>query len=509
MPIRYNSNYYGISCIDQTTKVKSTANAYMLMYRRIKGASDDTINMPSDDEVPQYVRSELKRLEEEEAAKKKLDEERYNKLVVRVVWNDKEYSVSTNRKKTYIEFLTQLWTELRVFESPKLADWVESHPPTELDLKIGTVKVGEQPSFRPVHIPFDRIRLRQYNSHLRVPQDIHDVEVNGESTLQKLQILDYRCLVIECRALGEEWEEYIQNGINILAMIYDPTEDTLISKNVRLLRNASVLELKEKLHQYVDYGIGDMRLMKLTALGVSDIRKEEFVDDTAQLELRCRIYEGSKVFLENKSEYIFEESPAVKCFIKSINTITVNISSIGKTYFDIKLVVDRRMTFEDFRKKIAETVNMEPNTFRIHRHIVKGQELQYAGHETLQMVSIYDGVSLALSEGTPLKPGFSSISLVLFDNKCAGGIRNLTDLTFEEAVQKYGTTKNVGLHMKMEGGIQSVSVRSEMLSVISNAEYNDSIVRAASEWSPAKIAQVRLYLFLKSYLIIFFPTESR
>lgn len=481
VPVTYSTSYYGTTATSQSTKFQSSANAYMLMYRRIKAGIDDNVSLPSDDEVPEYIRDELKKLEEEETAKKKQDEERFNKLVVKIIWDEKEYTITTNRKKTYVEFLTQLWDELNVINSPSLEDWKESHPPGMLAGDDNKRKEESVVSafVRPSYIPFDRIRLRHYNSHLKVSQDIHDVETKGEYTLQMLQILDYRALSLQCRSLNEMWDVYIQNGVNLVAMIYDPVTDAFMPpKNVRMRRNDPVLSLKESLRHFVDYDISEMRLLKLSALGVSDIRKEELSDDFAELELRCRVYEGTKIYVENKNKYVIDQSPSLSCFIKSINTITVNISTIGKTHFDLKLVVDRRITFEEFRKRIAKDINMEPNTFRIHRHIVKGQELQYAGNETLQMVGVYDGASLALSEGTPLKPGFSSLAIVLFDNKCAGGIQNLTDLALDEAIAKYSSPANADSEVGAGADI----------------EYEDSIVVAESAWSPARKSEVFLLL---------------
>lgn len=426
MPATYN--YYGSS---GSSSYQNSANAYMLMYRRINVNSEETVVMPKDEEVPEYVRDEMRQLEEQEEVKRKEQAERFNKLVIKVMFDDKERTINTSRSKTYVELLTQLWEELSVIDSPKLADLKEKHSSEWSHGELSSVN-----SIAPV--PLDRIRLRQYNTYLKVPQDIHDVNTKGGSTLSALNILDYRTMYLQCRSVDEEWDEYLQNGVNLLALVYDPATDSFLpGKNIRMARNATVLELKVKLNPLVSYDLESMRVMKLTALGQAEIRKEELVDDAAELELKCRIYEGTKVFIENKTDASFDQSPSVKCFIKSINTITVNISSVGKTNFDIKLVVDRRSTFEAFRKRIAEEVNMEPDSFRIHRHVVKGQELQYAGHETLLMVGIYDGVSLALSSGVPLKPGYCTLGIVMYDAKCPGGIKNLTDMTLEEAVEAY------------------------------------------------------------------------
>ena len=504
------------------TNIQSSANAYMLMYRRIEKTDPTALGdatmaaMPSDDVVPDYVREEMKRLEGQEITRKKLEEERLNKLIVKVMWEGREHMVTTSRKKTYKEFLIQLWTDLSVFSSPKMIDCTFSPIDVVIAGSACDPLMTQDGQLAQEHdnIPFDRIRLRQYNTYLKVSQDIHDVATKGEHTLLSLNILDYRSVCLECRAPHEEWDEYVQNGVNILVVVYDPTADIFLPpQNIRLRRNSLVLELKETILPLVKYlTVEDIRLMKLTSLGVSDVNKEEFTHDEEELEATCRIYEGTKIFVENKTVFEdFSDSPSVRCFIKSVNTIGVNISTIGSTQFDLKLVLDRRSTFAEFRKRVALEINMEPDAFRIHRHIVKGQELQYAGHETLQQAGIYDSVSLALSAGTPLQPGFSSVGMVLYDNRCGGGVRNLTEMSLEEAIAAYPipttilntTPPSLPLNPVIEVEIEvdfdqmddivlatTVATSTTTTTTVSSGaigiplEYEDNVVRAEAAWSP-------------------------
>ena len=109
----------------------------------------------------------------------------------------------------------------------------------------------------------------------------------------------------------------------------------------------------------------------------------------------------------------------------------------------------------------------------------------------LQNVGIYDGANLALSAGTPLKPGFSTISLVLFDNKCGGDIRCLSDITIEEAMKRHASQKDTSTSAKdMANPWEEIieAVKRAMSPDIPLVDmYDDSVVKAEASWGGATV----------------------
>ena len=69
------------------SKSLSSANAYMLMYRKASATAEERVSLPTDAEVPRYIRDMVAQMEAEAVKKKEQELERRNRIQLRVFHN--------------------------------------------------------------------------------------------------------------------------------------------------------------------------------------------------------------------------------------------------------------------------------------------------------------------------------------------------------------------------------------------------------------------------------------
>jgi ubiquitin carboxyl-terminal hydrolase 47 len=208
--------------------VESCANAYMLMYRKVT-AENMVVEFPSDDLVPAYIRDEVKRISEEAERRKKETRERMNKITVAVHWKKKKYDIATKKTTRYKEFLQQVWSELPILaDEPDLFDYLQDKE----------------------SVPLEGIRLRVFNTHLKMPGLPYDVEASGDKTLDFLKIALNRELFIEVKGREDVWESYVSDGITVLMCEFDSatSEFKADHKAIRLPKTATLGEISISSH---------------------------------------------------------------------------------------------------------------------------------------------------------------------------------------------------------------------------------------------------------------------
>jgi hypothetical protein len=369
------------------------------------------------------------RLKEEQ--RRREEEESWNKITLRVFLNNGTIrSVLTDRRKSYKQFLEQLWTELFVYEDKAFSD-MRSKP-------IGV----DAPASLPIpNVPLDRIRLRLYHAELKLPQDVYDVDLVGNKTLFELGFTTYRLLYLQTKDQNEPWDEYIVNGVNISIISFDSRSRSFAApKPLRIATGATGADLKKAVVSKwcPPFRPDSLRLLKIDAYG-PNVTCSEIEDDGGLLDAQYRIFSGSKVYVDEGFEGPLSESPSVKVFEQAIHRIIINLCPIGGSSFNTHITIDKRLTIDDLRNVISKEINVPPYEFRLHRHMIGGMEIQNAGTDSLVLAGVYDNINIALSAGTPLKPGYFSVLVKIYDNQCEGGIFDISPLCYEDAITKYGS----------------------------------------------------------------------
>jgi len=391
------TNYYGTK-----TSTMSNANAYMLMYRKVippefsgvDGAEDHPApHFPSDDMVPDYIKKDVARIQEEEERRRKEEEERYNRLVLKIHFQREAHTIITNRTCTYKDLLQKIWTELDV---PNRAASVLS------DLQNTEC------------VPLDRVRLRIFNVYHKLAQEPLSTDSKASWTLDALRFFTYKDLVLELRASDEEWEPYEIDGFNLHLVEYDPEiEDFKDAVAVRLHRNATVGDLREKMKKYTCKDVSSIRFLKLTTWSYSEIKYEEVSGDYFKLITECRLYDGQKLYWEI-SDTPLEASPSVVAFTAQTNRITVMVNKPGLEVCDQAVIADKRWNMRRFREKVASTLDLDVNNFRLYRKNATESELNGDIGQSLFSLGFFNGICLVVMEGRPLLPGHYLFKLYLY-----------------------------------------------------------------------------------------------
>lgn len=137
-----NGSYTGIGSLwnnSGASKSSSTSfsatNAYMLTYRKVSahrpancGSDEDSSHLPGESLVPSYIRELVAAMDAQDLERARLEEERLNRMTLKVWYCDKERVVNATRSMTYGALLVRLWDELHVHEDPAVQDLLSGTP---------------------------------------------------------------------------------------------------------------------------------------------------------------------------------------------------------------------------------------------------------------------------------------------------------------------------------------------------------------------------------------------
>lgn len=426
-----HTSYLGVK-----SQVLSSANAYMLMYRKVS-LSEPKAHFPPDSMVPEYIKEEINKLAELAEKRRKEDEERFNRLPLQIYWNNKSHSVISNRYASYKSLLQQIWTELNLYKSPEYQEILKRNQDIENSRHNQT---GESfPEVDPLIVPFDEIRLRIFSSYNKLKQDPFPVETRGNLSLEAIRVTTYRELAVELKSKYDEWEVYEADGFNLQMYVYDPEKnDFQPPVSIRVPRNSALKDLKKKISElpatrHLD--ISTVRILKLAVWSFADIKVDEITspsqdNDNYRLILDLRLCEGQKLYLESNT-YPLDTSPSVKCFTAQMNRINVLVNKPGVVDEpDRTIAVDRRLNMKEFRQLIGKELDIDPDSFRIFRKTALDSELNGDKTQSLYSLGIYNGIALHLSLGRPLLPGHFLLKLYLYKPPFRGGLHDIQTLDF-------------------------------------------------------------------------------
>lgn len=377
----YNS--YSHTYYSNPTPILSSSNAYMLMYRKVSSDPSNAVSFPSDDLVPEHVKSIIRQEEELKASRLKADLELKNRLFVRIVWNSVEHTIRCQRTDTYEALMETLWNTLKldshcnnVSSNSSCSTQSLKSPAMVLDLPkppadndngnnhIATVSaprpdspssygaVGDKSEVSEVTtvndmndfneavsadgIPapevskFSLFRLRSYNVHTFIKSEPIDFEVSKLITLGDLGFSDYRTYMVETRKPGESWEVFYSDGFTLLLEEFDGVSFSFKDpRSVRFRKGFTLRDVKEVITKWVVYPEDCIQLLKVVNFGLYEARKEILIGDDKPLSELCVVTDPMKL--------IFERIDSKQSFgdeIRSISSMSTSTGGgFGKFFF--------------------------------------------------------------------------------------------------------------------------------------------------------------------------------
>jgi len=405
---------------------QSSANAYMLMYRKVSksphtvhdtSSVENLLSDPpqvTDEMVPLYIRQlvEAERKKEEER-KRALEEER-RKLKVKVFFNGKDSVLHTTRTATYKEFLALLWDNLDV--KAAMGDALTQYLSQREDQQVD-----------PDAPCFDLIRLRNYNSYTQVKSDTYDVETSAEKTLDELNFNDYRTYLLETRNGAEPWEEYFADGTSLVVIEFDPLTGAFKDgRSLRVRREATVGDVRQQVARWVAYPVERLRLMKIVNCGFNDAQLDILTKDEASLQGDLRVYEGFKLYVEEAPEDATAPCQAYEAYLRSRNVVEIRVNRPPDASFEVTLKIDLRWTVNTLREVVAKELGLEGQEIRLFKQSLRGQELR-DGSLSLSSNAIYNNLGIAVSVGKATPAGYYNVLLTEF-TALAGTVVEVVEL---------------------------------------------------------------------------------
>jgi hypothetical protein len=459
--------FYGNSLFNRSASsggTLSSANAYMLMYRKVTPRVVDPsatgaglLDPPpvvTEDMVPQYIRDLVDAQAKEAEERRRAQEAERDKLNLRVYFQGKEHNVPTARTATFASLMTLVWHQLGLREHlgevvvqhrrrqaedrehAAVADYSEAASPettSPVTPALHLAKHPPEPAEALSDAPcFDLFRLRNYNTYTQLRSDAWEVDNAGSLTLGELNFHSNRTFYLETRSGGEDWEVYYADGITVLLLEYDPASGEFKEpRNLRLRRTATLGDVRKTIAKWTAYDESRVRIMKIVNCGYNDAQLDILTDDNARLREDLSIYEGYKLYFEDAPDPL-ARSKAYDAFLQARNSFELRVSRPGETEFDVLLKADLRWTVTRLREVVAHTLGVAGQELRMFKQSLRGQELR-DGTSSLAVSGLYNQMALAVCYGKATPMGYFNIQLTEYiakDNRV--GVVELPVLPDEE-----------------------------------------------------------------------------
>lgn len=317
-----------------TTSYQSSANAYMLQYRKIatpsvletgSAVSDRSlVSFPGKELIPAYISEAVEKQEEEKKAKELAAFERFNQVVLKVYWREVLHTIKTSKKELLGSFMIALCKEL------KLTVPVLASPHGEDSQALGTSEVDmtdlEYEKMICTHLRLRGLKMnsqqvdfisrrRTYaschqHSTLIVTlspqtQEVYSFTDNGRSTLQENGIYDGKSFLLEAKQSEGIWEPFCKDDCDVNCYEYDETTlEFKEPRSIRVPKGISVADMRAKIQQWVDYDLSEILMLKLVS-SHGDVQVEEILHDTLKLKDYLNFYYSAPSY-----ELFWERRPA-------------------------------------------------------------------------------------------------------------------------------------------------------------------------------------------------------
>ena len=348
--------------------VTYSANAYLLMYRRI--APENHMGV-SDFDIPHYVKAEIQDQLENDKNEAKVREEKSLIIHFKVLFNKKEEIFTTKKNVLLKEFKLDVMKELKIEENP------------------------------------ENVRLRSYATHYEIMQDVYD----EEKLVSAIQAWDYKMLAVEIKKSEEEWKPYDPNAILLKVYLWEDVKDVTIlpeHHKVFINKNSNVDGLLTLLESEFKVPKSEILVYKKAYFGLTF--GSELVNEPKNLEVSLtmvRLYEGSLIFIEKKSEKSqwkdFIDLEARRYTIK-FNHPNDPMNNFNLPEYKHSVVIDQHATLNDLKKMISEKISIPENSFLMKRGGAQSQELKEMNCKLIN-INITNNCIIYIEKGEPTLAG--------------------------------------------------------------------------------------------------------
>lgn len=478
------SLYYGTRT---TYTSMSNSNAYMLMYRKVAADAAERVTLPDDSQVPEYIREEVRKQDQENEERIRRAEEAKNKLELRILWNGQERPVSANKRMTLTEFLSGLWAELSIASSENFTDFQEAQeqaaapsaimeataaavsPMDDMDtsfdapvaicedsfddttataatttssstaaaLYVGGNKVSKRgvAGTEVAIVPFERFRLRSLNFQTKVYQNVYDHAGSGSRTLDDLNIYNYTTLALETRSLHDEWEPYSPDSYELPIEYYNADKDCFEKRFVLTMQKEdSGLDLYDRVSAHIDFPRDHLRIVKCKKYGYYDFSAEKVYPNDKVL--KGYYSTSSYMITEHEARVYYEEalpdSPAVsdsallQCYKSFRCQIQIKHNRPPDVSATDYFTIDSRKPVKELRAALADRTGLDVANVRMHKCYVNGVEL-VDDEQIIQKTGVVENMFIVVSTGKRLPEGHFNIAVYLYE--CADLVTGIHYLT--------------------------------------------------------------------------------
>ena len=355
----------------------SSANAYMLMYRKLSlerlQSTDRPALFPATESLPVHMLEDMRRAEEQRQAKQREQEELRNQIVLRVYWQDKDHHIPTNRFTTYHDFLVTLWSK---FELHTYKDFAPvANGSSALDPPSGA-------DDSKLTIPVERMRLRVYYSFNKTSAEAFDYAASKSRTLDALNITPYKTLLLETVPEGEDFEVYYNDGISVTIDELDTASGLFRPKQFRLEARSTCLDLYERVAAHYKVPVESIRLIRCPTVGF-EIKGEAIFRSSSTRIKDAGIMEYTKILLDLDCEgpgtvlepFDPEKSPSFSHHLLKKCQINIKYNAYPSRDLTSELVADNRWTVGELRKQLADLCHLPVEATRMLKANFSGQEL--------------------------------------------------------------------------------------------------------------------------------------
>lgn len=342
-----------------------SANAYLLMYRRI---CPENIIRVDDSQIPSYIAAEITEQVEEEKKEASAREEKNLSIHFRVSYNKKEITFTTRRDRTLKEFKMDAIAGFGLTQSP------------------------------------EDIRLRAYSSVYEVFQETYD----EDKKLSALQCWDYKVFGIEVKSPETDWEPYDPNVITVKVYFWDDVKEATVlpdAHNCFVNKSTTVSKMMENFAEKFGIPLDEILLFKKSYMGMNYTCEK--INEAKQMEfslVNAKVYEGSLLYLERKSEgkakwIDFIEQEARRYTIR-FNHPDEPFTNFSNPDYKYSVVIDQHCTLLELKQMISKSINIDIEKFLMKRGGPQSQEVKDLSTKLIQ-ANLMNNSIIFIEKGIP------------------------------------------------------------------------------------------------------------
>jgi len=357
---------------------QSSANAYMLMYRRIEPKKNlIAVNVA---DMPEELRKKIEA--ENDKYKQKLEEKEREREMV-----------------TLKVFFQGQEKQLKLHNTTTLAE--------------ATRQCGEAFDVT-ARYPLDCIRLRNYQVYNDLPAEPYDDPEVLQKSLDAMRFYSQKTVILETREQNEKFEEYNPSDMLLRVIRYNQDDNKFLeAQQIYVDRDATLGDLKKALQAKFRIPAANQRLVK-EAWSYNGPPAKVLEGDDQSLRMDHRVFEASKIYLEYCVDFD-SPSPSFAEIDRTRNMMEIKFNSPGKEEAEHKLEVSKKMTFKELKELMQPMIGLPLDEFKVSRGSVHWKFELKSDDETLDQCRLTDGARLFVEKGKPMKEGETKIEFYLFD----------------------------------------------------------------------------------------------